>query len=349
MEDWARRKSNATRQTPPPTPTRRRSRVGHRPEAIAAWEPIHAASSAATRKSACRCSPKIAGRPRCNGHRETWVAPHRANDVSAGDEARGPSASSTSTAPQLIALGPPRWARAAYLSGPAPLEPPPPARLFVGAVEKPSRTADRSIPRRAGAHEGPGPGARASSQLQIGYEEPRCSSASWRRPTDVGPDRWRAALIPSITILRSGPAPLRFVDEKGPPAYGVPAGGHRPRRRRPGPDQPGRRCFPARPSKLAAHALFAARRGPGLSPHLVPQGPRGHRPALHTARPRAAQSKGRSRSPRMHTTPVVTPLASVVPSATTSRSASSAKRINPTGAARRFARGSCAGGRTSRP
>ena len=85
-------------------------------------------------------------------------------------------------------------------------------------------------------------------------------------------------------------------------------------------------CFDLAARARRARAVAARRRGP--APHLVPQG-RGHRPALHTARPRAAHRKGEvARACTRLCGRALAPSSS----ATTSRSASSASGSTRPGA-----------------
>ena len=128
------------------------------------------------------------------------------DDVTAGDEPEARRVFDLDS-PQLIALAS-TLAEGRYLSG-RPLEPAP--RLFVGAVENPAappveyRVERALMKARAGAR---------FLQLQIGYrpevlERLRGAAAEAIGLTD------RAALIPSITILRTASA-LRFIDAKVP-------------------------------------------------------------------------------------------------------------------------------------
>jgi methylenetetrahydrofolate reductase (NADPH) len=127
------------------------------------------------------------------------------DDVTAGDEPEARRVFDLD-GPQLIALAN-TLAAGRYLSG-RPLEPAP--RLFVGAVENPAAPPIEYRVERAlmKAHAG----ARFL-QLQIGYRpellEDFVACAETTGLTD------RAALIPSITILRSADA-LRFIDAKVP-------------------------------------------------------------------------------------------------------------------------------------
>jgi methylenetetrahydrofolate reductase (NADPH) len=127
------------------------------------------------------------------------------DDVTAGDEPEAKRVFDLDS-PQLIALAR-TMAEGRYLSG-RPLQPAP--RLFVGAVENPAappteyRVERALMKARAGAR---------FFQLQIGYE-PELLERFVAQAEAVGLTD-RAALIPSITILRSARA-LRFVDEKVP-------------------------------------------------------------------------------------------------------------------------------------
>jgi methylenetetrahydrofolate reductase (NADPH) len=127
------------------------------------------------------------------------------DDVTAGDEPEARRVFDLD-GPQLVALAS-TLAEGRYLSG-RPLEPAP--QLFVGAVENPAappieyRVERALMKARAGAR---------FFQLQIGYE-PDLLERFVAQAEDVGLTD-RAALIPSITILRSARA-LRFVDEKVP-------------------------------------------------------------------------------------------------------------------------------------
>ena len=133
------------------------------------------------------------------------VAALTGDDVSAGDEPEAKRVFDLD-GPQLVALAR-MLANGRYLSG-RPLEPAP--RFFVGAVENPGappveyRVERALMKARAGAR---------FMQLQIGYRpevlERFVEQAAASGLTD------RAALIPSITILRSARA-LRFVDQKVP-------------------------------------------------------------------------------------------------------------------------------------
>ena len=133
------------------------------------------------------------------------------DDVTAGDEPEAKRVFDLDS-PQLIALAS-AMAEGRYLSG-RPLEPAP--RLFVGAVENPAAPpieyrVERAVMKaRAGAR---------FFQLQIGYE-PELLERFVTQAEAVGLTD-RAALIPSITILRSARA-LRFVEVKVP-GVGVPA------------------------------------------------------------------------------------------------------------------------------
>jgi methylenetetrahydrofolate reductase (NADPH) len=127
------------------------------------------------------------------------------DDVTAGDEPEARRVFDLDS-PQLIALAS-MLAEGRYLSG-RPLEPAP--RLFVGAVENPAappveyRVERALMKARAGAR---------FLQLQIGYRpevlEDFVAGAETTGLTD------HAALIPSITILRTASA-LRFIDAKVP-------------------------------------------------------------------------------------------------------------------------------------
>jgi methylenetetrahydrofolate reductase (NADPH) len=125
------------------------------------------------------------------------------DDVTAGDEPEARRVFDLDS-PQLIAVAS-TLAEGRYLSG-RPLEPAP--RLFLGAVENPAappieyRVERALMKARAGAR---------FLQLQIGYRaellEGFVAEAEASGLTE------RAALIPSITILRSAGA-LRFIDAK---------------------------------------------------------------------------------------------------------------------------------------
>ena len=127
------------------------------------------------------------------------------DDVTAGDEPEARRVFDLDS-PQLIALAS-MLAEGRYLSG-RPLDPAP--RLFLGAVENPAAPpieyrAERALMKaRAGAR---------FLQLQIGYRpellEDFVAAAEINGLTD------HAALIPSITILRTASA-LRFIDTKVP-------------------------------------------------------------------------------------------------------------------------------------
>ena len=202
-----------------------------------------------------------------------------------------------------------------YLSG-RPLEPraaPVPRRR-----REPGRPAGR-VPRRARAHEGARRRAlpAAADRLRPELLERFVAAAEAAGLTE------RAALIPSITILRSAERPA--LHRREGPGHRGPRRGHRARR---GGRRPAGGVLRARPRAGHPRALAARRRRP--APHLVPQG-RGHRPALHTARPRAAHRKGEVA--RVCTRPCRHALAPSS-SATTSRSASSASASTPRGARR---------------
>ena len=127
------------------------------------------------------------------------------DDVTAGDEPEARRVFDLDS-PQLIALAS-MLTEGRYLSG-RPLEPAP--RLFLGAVENPAappveyRVERALMKARAGAR---------FLQLQIGYRpevlEDFVAGAEAIGLTD------QAALIPSITILRTANA-LRFIDAKVP-------------------------------------------------------------------------------------------------------------------------------------
>jgi methylenetetrahydrofolate reductase (NADPH) len=125
------------------------------------------------------------------------------DDVTAGDEPEARRVFDLD-GPQLVALGA-MLGEGRYLSGRA-LTPAP--RLFVGAVENPwappvEYRVERAL-MKANA------GARFL-QLQIGYT-PAVLESFMARAADIGLTE-RAALIPSITILRSARA-LRFIDDR---------------------------------------------------------------------------------------------------------------------------------------
>jgi methylenetetrahydrofolate reductase (NADPH) len=127
------------------------------------------------------------------------------DDVSAGDEPETKRVFDLD-GPQLVALAR-ALADGSYLSGRA-LAPAP--RFFVGAVENPGappieyRVERALLKARAGAR---------FLQLQIGYR-PELLEAFVEQAVATGLTD-RAALIPSITILRSARA-LRFIDSKVP-------------------------------------------------------------------------------------------------------------------------------------
>ena len=133
------------------------------------------------------------------------------DDVTAGDEPEARRVFDLDS-PQLLALAG-MMAEGRYLSG-RPLEPAP--RLFLGAVENPAappveyRVERAMMKARAGAR---------FLQLQIGYRpevlEDFVAAAEAAGLTE------QAALIPSITILRTASA-LRFIDAKVP-GIAVPA------------------------------------------------------------------------------------------------------------------------------
>jgi methylenetetrahydrofolate reductase (NADH) len=133
------------------------------------------------------------------------VAALTGDDVSAGDEPEAKRVFDLD-GPQLVALAR-MLANGRYLSG-RPLEPAP--RFFVGAVENPGappveyRVERALMKARAGAR---------FLQLQIGYR-PEVLERFVEQAVATGLTD-RAALIPSITILRSARA-LRFVDQKVP-------------------------------------------------------------------------------------------------------------------------------------
>ena len=128
------------------------------------------------------------------------------DDVTAGDEPEA-QARLRPRQPPAHRAGEQRWPTGRYLSG-RPLEPAP--HFFVGAVENPGappidyRVERALMKARAGAR---------FFQLQIGYE-PELLERFVEQAEASGLTE-RAALIPSITILRSARA-LRFVDEKVP-------------------------------------------------------------------------------------------------------------------------------------
>ena len=127
------------------------------------------------------------------------------DDVTAGDEPEARRVFDLD-GPQLVAVAQ-ALAAGRYLSG-RPLRPAP--RLFVGAVENPwappveYRVQRALMKAQAGAR---------FFQLQIGYR-PEVLEEFMAGAVDCGLAD-RAALIPSITILRSAKA-LRFVDAKVP-------------------------------------------------------------------------------------------------------------------------------------
>ena len=127
------------------------------------------------------------------------------DDVTAGDEPEAKRVFDLD-GPQLIALAR-TLAEGRYLSG-RPLEPAP--RLFVGAVENPAappieyRVERALMKAQAGAR---------FLQLQIGYK-PELLEGFMTQAAATGLTK-RAALIPSITILRSARA-LRHIDENVP-------------------------------------------------------------------------------------------------------------------------------------
>jgi methylenetetrahydrofolate reductase (NADPH) len=133
------------------------------------------------------------------------VAALTGDDISAGDEPEAKRVFDLD-GPQLVALAR-MLANGRYLSG-RPLEPAP--RFFVGAVENPGappveyRVERALMKARAGAR---------FLQLQIGYR-PEVLERFVEQAVATGLTD-RAALIPSITILRSARA-LRFVDQKVP-------------------------------------------------------------------------------------------------------------------------------------
>jgi methylenetetrahydrofolate reductase (NADPH) len=133
------------------------------------------------------------------------VAALTGDDVSAGDEPEAKRVFDLD-GPQLVALAR-MLANGRYLSG-RPLEPAP--RFFIGAVENPGAPpVDYRVERALmKAHAG----ARFL-QLQIGYR-PEVLERFVEQAVAAGLTE-RAALIPSITILRSARA-LRFVDQKVP-------------------------------------------------------------------------------------------------------------------------------------
>jgi methylenetetrahydrofolate reductase (NADPH) len=127
------------------------------------------------------------------------------DDVTAGDEPEARRVFDLD-GPQLVALAR-MLAEGRYLSG-RPLEPAP--RLFVGAVENPAappieyRVERALMKAQAGAR---------FLQLQIGYKPELLEGFMAQAAASGLADR--AALIPSITILRSAKA-LRFIDAKVP-------------------------------------------------------------------------------------------------------------------------------------
>jgi methylenetetrahydrofolate reductase (NADPH) len=127
------------------------------------------------------------------------------DDVTAGDEPEAKRVFDLD-GPQLIALAR-MLAEGRYLSG-RPLEPAP--HLFVGAVENPAappieyRVERALMKARAGAR---------FLQLQIGYK-PELLEGFMEQAAATGLTE-HAALIPSITILRSATA-LRYIHEKVP-------------------------------------------------------------------------------------------------------------------------------------
>ncbi|HEX7300984.1 MAG TPA: methylenetetrahydrofolate reductase [Solirubrobacteraceae bacterium] len=127
------------------------------------------------------------------------------DDVSAGDEPEARRVFDLD-GPQLVALAH-MLGEGRYLSG-RPLRPAP--RLLVGAVENPwapptEYRAERALTKaKAGAR---------FLQLQIGYT-PGALESFLAQAASIGLTE-RAALIPSITIVRSARA-LRFIDEKVP-------------------------------------------------------------------------------------------------------------------------------------
>jgi methylenetetrahydrofolate reductase (NADPH) len=133
------------------------------------------------------------------------VAALTGDDVSAGDEPEAKRVFDLD-GPQLVALAR-MLANGRYLSG-RPLAPAP--RFFIGAVENPGAPPVEYRVERAlmKAHAG----ARFL-QLQIGYR-PEVLERFVEQAVAAGLTD-RAALVPSITILRSARA-LRFVDQKVP-------------------------------------------------------------------------------------------------------------------------------------
>jgi len=127
------------------------------------------------------------------------------DDVTAGDEPEAKRVFDLD-GPQLIALAR-MLAEGRYLSG-RPLEPAP--HVFVGAVENPAappieyRVERALMKARAGAR---------FLQLQIGYK-PELLEGFMEQAAATGLTE-HAALIPSITILRSATA-LRYIHEKVP-------------------------------------------------------------------------------------------------------------------------------------
>jgi len=133
------------------------------------------------------------------------------DDVTAGDEPEARRVFDLDSPQLLVAAA--GIARGSYLSG-RPITPAP--HLFLGAVENPGAPpfeyrADRALKKvRAGAR---------FLQLQICFEPERLE-AFMAGAVRLGVAE-RAALLPSITILRSARA-LRFIDEKVP-GISVPA------------------------------------------------------------------------------------------------------------------------------
>jgi methylenetetrahydrofolate reductase (NADPH) len=133
------------------------------------------------------------------------------DDVTAGDEPEARRVFDLDS-PQLLATAG-GIAAGRYLSG-RPIDPPP--HLFLGAVENPGAPpfeyrAARALKKvRAGAR---------FLQLQICFEPERLAAFT-SEAARLGVTE-RAALLPSITILRSARA-LRFIDEKVP-GISVPA------------------------------------------------------------------------------------------------------------------------------
>jgi methylenetetrahydrofolate reductase (NADH) len=161
------------------------------------------------------------------------------DDVTAGDEPEARRVFDLDS-PQLIAAAR-TIASGRYLSGRA-IDPPP--HLFLGAVENPGAPpfeyrAPRALKKvRAGAR---------FLQLQICFEPERLAAfTSEAARIGVTP---RAALLPSITILRSARA-LRFIDEKVP---GISVPGHIIERVEAASDQQ-EACFDVA-YELALHAL----------------------------------------------------------------------------------------------